>query len=157
MSADLEDGPRHEAAEVSVKGVVAFAVGLIALGVAIHFVLGLVMQRYSKQVKQDQALTPPLFAVPVEVPAPRLQDDPAADRLRVQQEQLERLNSYGWVDRHAGIARIPIDRAMDILAKSGLPDIKGPIQPEAAATEQPQAKPPAQPKADSRTDSGRKP
>jgi len=27
-----------------------------------------------------------------------------------------RLHTYGWVDRRAGIARIPIERAMDLLA-----------------------------------------
>ena len=31
------------------------------------------------------------------------------------------LNSYGWVDQKNGIARIPIDRAIDILAARGLP------------------------------------
>ena len=173
--ADLEDGPRHDTDEVSVRGIVTFALGLIAVGLVVHFLLGLIMQRYSRQEKQGQALTPPLFAVPVEVPAPRLQGDPGADRVRVQQAQLEILNSYGWVDRDAGIARIPIDRAMEILAKTGLPDIKGLPQPEAAALERlraeppaqpevrpparprPEAKPAAQPKAGSPSDSGRKP
>jgi hypothetical protein len=31
------------------------------------------------------------------------------------------LNSYAWVDRAAGIVRIPIDQAMDLVAASGLP------------------------------------
>lgn len=31
------------------------------------------------------------------------------------------LDSYGWVDRDAGIARIPIERAMDLVAKDGGP------------------------------------
>lgn len=31
------------------------------------------------------------------------------------------LNSYGWVDQKAGIARIPISRAIDIIAAQGLP------------------------------------
>ena len=31
------------------------------------------------------------------------------------------LNSYGWVDKDAGIVKIPVDRAMEILAKKGLP------------------------------------
>jgi hypothetical protein len=31
------------------------------------------------------------------------------------------LNSYGWVDQKAGIVRIPIERAMDIVAQRGLP------------------------------------
>lgn len=31
------------------------------------------------------------------------------------------LNSYGWVDQKNGIARIPISRAIDIIAAQGLP------------------------------------
>jgi cytochrome c oxidase cbb3-type subunit III len=31
------------------------------------------------------------------------------------------LHSYGWVDRAAGIVRMPIDRAMEVLAERGLP------------------------------------
>ena len=31
------------------------------------------------------------------------------------------LYSYGWVDRAAGIVRIPIDRAMEVLVQRGLP------------------------------------
>jgi hypothetical protein len=31
------------------------------------------------------------------------------------------LNSYGWVDKESGRVRIPIERAMDILAEKGLP------------------------------------
>jgi hypothetical protein len=31
------------------------------------------------------------------------------------------LNTYGWVDQKNGIARIPISRAIDILAQRGLP------------------------------------
>jgi hypothetical protein len=34
------------------------------------------------------------------------------------------LDSYGWVDKDAGIVRIPVDRAMEILAKKGLPSRK---------------------------------
>ena len=31
------------------------------------------------------------------------------------------LYSYGWVDERAGIVRIPIERAMDLLVQRGLP------------------------------------
>jgi hypothetical protein len=31
------------------------------------------------------------------------------------------LNSYGWVDQQKGIIRIPIARAMDLVARKGLP------------------------------------
>jgi hypothetical protein len=54
-------------------------------------------------------------------PEPRLEtDEPREIRaFRVQEEQ--RLHSYGWVDQPAGVVRIPIDRAMDLLAQRGLP------------------------------------
>ena len=39
--------------------------------------------------------------------------------IRAAEDQI--LNSYGWVDRSKGIVRIPIDRAIDLLAKRGLP------------------------------------
>jgi len=31
------------------------------------------------------------------------------------------LNSYDWIDQKAGTVRIPIDRAMQLLAQRGLP------------------------------------
>jgi hypothetical protein len=31
------------------------------------------------------------------------------------------LQSYGWVDRTAGIARVPIDRAIQVVLEQGLP------------------------------------
>jgi hypothetical protein len=37
----------------------------------------------------------------------------------------EILNSYGWVDQKAGVVRIPIDKAMDLLVQKGLPTKSG--------------------------------
>jgi hypothetical protein len=52
-------------------------------------------------------------------PAPRLQADPAADLRAFQAEQARALQGYGWVDREGGLARIPVARAMEILAARG--------------------------------------
>lgn len=130
-----EGEAKHEPTDIGVRGIVIFSVGLIALGVVIHYALGLLMEDYAKQESKIRAAVLPRLAAPVEIPRPHLQADPAADRLKVQAEQLAQLNGYGWVDREAGIARIPIDRAMDILARTGLPEIKepqpgGPVSPE---------------------------
>jgi hypothetical protein len=52
---------------------------------------------------------------------------PFEDRTSPQQlaehraQALERLNSAGWVDQEAGIAHIPIETAMELLAERGLP------------------------------------
>lgn len=44
---------------------------------------------------------------------------------RVHQRDAALLSTYGWVDRQAGIVRIPIDRAMEILSQRGLPSSPG--------------------------------
>ena len=40
---------------------------------------------------------------------------------KMRQTEQELLQSYGWVDRAAGIARIPLQRAMELVAEHGLP------------------------------------
>jgi hypothetical protein len=37
----------------------------------------------------------------------------------------QRLDTYRWVDRDAGVVAIPIDRAMDMVAQQGLPARSG--------------------------------
>jgi hypothetical protein len=39
-------------------------------------------------------------------------------------EENAALATYGWVDRDAGIVRIPIERAMELLVLRGLPPSK---------------------------------
>jgi hypothetical protein len=51
-------------------------------------------------------------------PEPRLQSAPFDDLKRMRAEEDEALTTYGWVDKQAGIVRIPIERALDIAAQS---------------------------------------
>lgn len=57
----------------------------------------------------------------MEAPAPRLQVTPAAELAKLRGEAEAKLDSYGWVDRDAGLIRIPIQRAMELTAERGLP------------------------------------
>src|SRR6185437_6344504 len=41
----------------------------------------------------------------------------AQDWARLDRQEAERLHGYGWVDRRAGVVRIPIERAMERLAE----------------------------------------
>ena len=54
-------------------------------------------------------------------PTPRLQVDPKADLERLRAEENARLDGYGWIDRDRQIARIPVERAIDLVARRGLP------------------------------------
>ena len=50
-------------------------------------------------------------------PKPRLQIAPRLDLAQKRKAEDEALNSYAWIDRSAGTVRIPIDRAIDLLAE----------------------------------------
>jgi hypothetical protein len=69
---------------------------------------------------------PPPGAIP---PEPRLQRDPAKDLAAERRREQAWLDGYAWVDRDAGIARIPIGRALDILARSSSSAKTKPEQP----------------------------
>ena len=67
--------------------------------------------------QRPAANTPPR---PFEGPPPLLQPAPQPDRAAYVAEKRRLLDSYGWVDRQAGIARIPLDDAMKLLAARGV-------------------------------------
>jgi hypothetical protein len=54
-------------------------------------------------------------------PGPRLQVAPAKDLDEVRATEDSVLNSYGWVVPNAGVVRIPIDRAIELVVQRGLP------------------------------------
>lgn len=49
-------------------------------------------------------------------PTPRLQAVPPLDRIALYRTQRQQLDSYGWVNKQGGIAHIPIERAMALVA-----------------------------------------
>ena len=51
--------------------------------------------------------------------SPEVESGEALKNLRATEDAS--LTTYGWVDRDTGVVRIPIERAMDLLAERGLP------------------------------------
>jgi len=54
-------------------------------------------------------------------PQPRLQVEPHQDLKDYCQNELNNLNTYGWVDPQNGIVRVPVDAAMQKVLQDGLP------------------------------------
>ena len=117
--------------DVDTRGVVLtgfwLAVGTI---VSAAFVGGLLWFAGRSVNRADKTLSP-LVAANLQrtPPEPRLEANPLVPQVRMREEEDWILRNYGWVDQKAGMARIPIDRAMDLLAERGLP----PAKPMAAA------------------------
>ncbi|CCD98327.1 conserved hypothetical protein [Bradyrhizobium sp. STM 3809] len=52
-------------------------------------------------------------------PAPTLQTTPQGDLAKFEAAQHEALSDYGWIDRDRGLAHVPIDDAMRMIAARG--------------------------------------
>ena len=63
---------------------------------------------------EPAAAVPPAAFAP-----PRLQSDPAGELRDYQAAQRARLSGYAWTDRERGMVRIPIERAMAMIAARG--------------------------------------
>ena len=112
--------PGHERRDVAVKRLLLFGAGLCVMVLFALAAMWLLFGYY----KAEQSLGPPAspLAQGQEIPPePRLQVTEQADLKQTRKAEDAILTSYGWVDRPAGIVRIPIDRAIELLAQRGLP------------------------------------
>jgi hypothetical protein len=109
----------HEEDVVSLRPVVIAGIGLlIVLLLTGAAMFGL----YHLLAREEARLSPPANPLaaaegPRVPPEPRLQTHPLKDLEELHKAENELLTTYGWVDKSAGTVRIPIDRAIDLLAQ----------------------------------------
>lgn len=114
----------HESTEIHPRALFISAGVLVGTVVVCQLVLALWMGEFKREEEQVDALYAGRRDIPVDkFPSPRLQESPPVDLVQILRDERARASSYGWVDKKAGIARIPVDRAMDILARKGLPKV----------------------------------
>ena len=124
--------------KTDVEPLALLRVGLILVLVTIAIVLA-VLPFFSWLHERKMAQDPPPGPIPRyepgrQVPEPRLQgrshagmehdsfaDAPALDLRAFRAKQETLATSYDWIDSQAGIVRIPINRAMLLVAHRGLP------------------------------------
>ncbi len=112
--------PRYEKRDANIPGLLQFAFWLALLLVVTFFGMKWTLDYFQR----SQPLGPP--ASPIEnarvlPPGPRLQARPHQELVDYCTEQQKKLTTYSWVDQQAGIVRIPIDRAMELVLERGLP------------------------------------
>jgi hypothetical protein len=111
----------HETRDISMRAVVWTALGFMGLGA-----LGLLLSGLYFGILDRGGPEPPPRSIRHAVaeaaplpPEPRLQMSPQSDLKAMREQERELLNGYAWVDRPGGRVRIPIDRAMEIVATRG--------------------------------------
>ena len=128
MNPELE----FEHQDLRPRAVYAFLIGLALMGILVFFLVwGLydVIDAYHERHQPPpnplvKSEADPRIVGPETIesfPQPRLERNERREinDFRLHEEQT--LYTYGWVDRDAGLVRIPIDRAMELVAQRGLP------------------------------------
>jgi hypothetical protein len=121
--------------ELDFRGILVFVGGLTAVTlVVLASMWGVVSFLKSSLVKRDPE--PPALAEAREArlpPGPNLQPNPSAELAAFRATEDADLATWAWVDREKSVARVPVDRALEIVASRGLPP-PPPMPPPAPAS-----------------------
>ncbi|HWB61050.1 MAG TPA: hypothetical protein VG733_16335 [Chthoniobacteraceae bacterium] len=127
MKNDPPSKPGHESTDIHTRGV-----WIAGLGIAVScLVIALIVTHMFNSMRQraesagvftgENTTTPSVGGAREQYPGPRQQVAPGKDLAAFRASEEQELNGYGWVDKKAGVVRIPVERAMDLLAQRGLP------------------------------------
>ncbi len=126
-----------EREDLGARGVFAFMIGLAVVGVVIYFFIVGLYSFLDKYERSRMVTASPLVTsngamsrvATQEYMEQRFKDN-GVPMLEVNErgqfrdfliKQEIQLNSYGWIDEKAGVAHIPIERAMGLTVQRGLP------------------------------------
>jgi hypothetical protein len=116
------DSVSHEESDIDIGGIFKFMLGLTIAAAAVHVVIWFMFVWF--QAAAAGADVPNSLRVGEDVripPEPRLQVDPRQDLSTYREREAALLDGYRWVDKNAGVVRIPIDEAMKRLIERGVP------------------------------------
>jgi hypothetical protein len=111
----------YERSDLTAKSVAIFGVALAAVIILVLVVTGWMFHYFAAWQARVDVPPSPLAQTRPGPPEPRLQVDPTKDLKAMHAEEDTRLTGYGWVDKEAGVVRMPIARAMELLVERRLP------------------------------------
>lgn len=136
----------YERRDITPKGILYFLIGLAVAIAIVSFVVVGVYRYLDKHFAAEQSPVSPLVtnapvdtrSLPAEYktdsesadyekylhknfPEPQLETNERTELNKIRFREEDTLSTYDYVDKSAGVVRIPIDRAMDLLVQRGLP------------------------------------
>jgi hypothetical protein len=139
MADHAHDGPEtelplnHELSDADPSPILKFLAFLVVITIVIAGIVVFFYNYLDRREAAEKTARYPMSLLAAErplPPPPRLQTYPFQDVKQLRQTETPLLHSYEWIDKNAGTVRIPIERAIDVLAERGLPYRK-PGQPSA--------------------------
>lgn len=120
----------HELHDVRATSMLAFAAALAVLvALACAFLIWLFGWFEARAKRHDPVLSP--LVQDQTPPDPQLEIKPSRNLAQQRAAENRLLHHYRWIDKEQGVVQIPVERAMDLVAKDGLPA----PQPSTSATE----------------------
>jgi hypothetical protein len=134
--------PEHDTVSFETRDVKARTIyvylAVLAVAVILSYVVCVFVLRVTEKFAAQSETAPP--AVRMEMgkdylimpPEPRLQgvpghsSDPQSDLRQKMMEDTQANEKAGWIDQNSGIAQIPVEDAMKIIAEKGLPSAPAP-------------------------------
>ena len=127
----------YERRDIGSRGVLYFLAGMALAGVLIYFIASVLYSFLEKRSESQQAPVNPLVMnapkdtrrlsadykdyLKQSFPSPQLEIDERGQLDKILTDEAQMLGTYDWIDQKAGTVRIPIDRAMELIAQRGLP------------------------------------
>jgi hypothetical protein len=131
---DANKGAPHEAVRaepdrVSSRIVLGFGIVLVILTIVAMALMAALFRGIDKSAQKKDAATVAAAGLQTREgripPAPRLLVYEPRHWQNFRDAEVERLSTYGWMDRSTGAVHVPIERAMDLIAVRGV----GPLPP----------------------------
>ena len=128
----------HETSDAQARPIVQFLAFLAALSLVVAGLMVVFYNYLESREAREKTARYPLAAGRARPlpPPPRLQTYPFDDIKDLRRSEARYIERYEWVDQNNGIVRIPIERAMDLVAERGLPHRAEPPSEEAAPAAQ---------------------
>ncbi len=134
MSRHASEGAGYETRDVRASAILKFTIYLFLVTILVLFLMRLLYVGFARHEARQQPPPPIMRADPErQAPLPRLQVSATQDVVELKRSEAAVLSSYAWVDEPAGIARIPIEEAMQIALRKGYP-VRGSEPPTQGAS-----------------------
>ena len=104
--------------ELNLRAILGFSGGVIAVTMLAMAIMWWMSVSFKEREEAKDPSPSPIAEAQLDPipPGPRLQATPPRDMDELRKRDREALTTYGWVDKSSGVARIPVERAIEILA-----------------------------------------
>ena len=113
----------HDTTDVNVRAIIGTLAAMVLAAILIHAIVAAMLIYFERSSAEGEPEPNPMRVGrttggptdPVKTfPQPQLQPDPAGDlnKMFIQDDQY--LNTYGWIDKNAGVVHVPINDAMEM-------------------------------------------